>query len=106
MILGGDTVTILRGRTRDNWGSLSGADAATVVMGCSFQPLGGLEQTARGEMVVANASLFAPGGTDIIVTDRVQFGGLTYVVNGPPKNWTVLGSEHVEAELKLVEGQG
>lgn len=105
VILGSDMVTRLRGRARDNFGNLTGSDEETVIAGCSFQPLGGVESTDRGESVTESATLFAPPGTDLAATDRVRFGAAVYVVNGPPKVWTVPGMEHTEAELKLTEGQ-
>lgn len=106
VILGADSVTRLRGRTRDNFGNLAGADAETPVTDCSVQPLGGAEQTDRGELVVSNATLICPLQPDIAVTDRIRIGTDVYAVNGPPKVWTVPGMEHQEVELKLVEGQG
>lgn len=107
-ILGSDTVTVLRGRSRDNWGNLTGADAETTVSGCSVQPLGGTEMTDRGEMVVTNLTLFAPPGTDITATDRVRWLGSVYAVNGPPEAWHDRAGRqsHVQVQLKLTEGQG
>lgn len=96
----------LRGRSRDSFGNLAGADEETPVTGCSVQPLGGTEATDRGELVIANATLIAPLQPDIAVTDRVRIGSDVYAVNGPPKVWTVPGMEHQEIELKLTEGQG
>lgn len=106
MILGTDTVTRLRGRSRDNFGNLAGADEETPVTGCSVQPLGGAESTDRGELAVSNVTLICPPEPDIAVTDRIRIGSDVYAVNGPPKVWTVPGMEHQEVELKLTEGQG
>lgn len=106
VILGADSVVRLRGRSRDNFGNLAGADEETPITGCSVQPLGGTESTDRGEMVVANATLIAPLTPDIAPTDRIRIGTDVYAVNGPPKVWTVPGMEHQEAELTLREGNG
>lgn len=107
MILGGDTVTRMRGKTRDRYGNLAGADASADISGCSVQPAGGTEQTGTGEMVVTNMTLFAPAGTDILVTDRIGWAGDTYAVDGPPKAWPEsTGLPHLEVQLKLVQGQG
>lgn len=107
-ILGSDTVTVLRGSSRDNWGNLTGTDTETTVSGCSVQPLGGVEQTDRGEMVVTNLTLFCPPGTDITATDRVRWLGSVYAVNGPPEPWHDRAGRqsHTQVQLKLTEGQG
>jgi hypothetical protein len=104
--LGSDTVTVLRGRTRDNWGNLQGTDTETPVSGCSVQPLGGVEQTDRGELVVTNVTLFAPAGADIRATDRVRWLDDVYAVNGPPESWgdRIGRPSHVQVQLKLTEG--
>lgn len=107
LTLGSDTVTILRGRTRDAWGNLTGTDSETPAGGCLVQPLGGVEATDRGEMVVTNVTLFVPAGTDITATDRVRWRGRVYAVNGPPEAWhDRAGREsYLQVELKLTEGQ-
>lgn len=101
MILGGDTVTRLRGRLRDNFGNLQGSDEELDIPGCSFQPLGGTEQTDRGEAVQSNAALYLPDGSDLTATDRVRYGSSVYAVNGPPSVWP---GSHVQALLVLKEG--
>lgn len=108
MILGSDTVTVLRGRTRNTSGDLVGDDSSTEVTGCSVQPSSATESTDRGELLITNATLYAPAGTDIIATDCVQWLGDIYSVNGPPAVWRDdLGSDdHVQAQLLLKKGQG
>lgn len=108
MILGSDTVTILRGRTRDDFGNLQGSDSATDVTGCSVQPSSAIEATDHGELLVTNATVYLPAGTDILATDRVMWLGDVYAVNGPPARWRdEAGAEdHVQAQLLLKEGQG
>lgn len=105
MILGSDTVTVLRGRTRDGWGNLQGSDTGTDVTGCSVQPAGGAEQTDRGEAVQTNLTAFLPAGTDILATDRVQWRGKVYAVNGPPAPWDHFGLDYTQVQLALKEGQ-
>jgi hypothetical protein len=108
MILGGDTVTILRGRSRDNFGDIQGSDAGTDVTGCSVQPTSAAEQTGTGELLVTNLTVYLPAGTDILATDRVQWLGTVYAVDGTPAVWRdELGNiDHVQAQLLLREGQG
>lgn len=108
MILGSDTVTILRGRSRDDFGDLHGSDTGTDVTGCSVQPTSASESTDKGELLVINATVYLPPGTDILATDRVQWLGSVYAVDGPPARWRdETGTEdHVQAQLVLKEGQG
>lgn len=108
MILGSDTVTVLRGRSRDNWGDVQGSDSGTDVTGCSVQPTSASESTDTGELLVTNLTVYLPAGTDILATDRVQWQGDVYAVNGKPAVWRdELGNDdHVQAQLLLKEGQG
>lgn len=108
MILGSDTVTVLRGRSRDDFGNLQGEDTGTDVTGCSVQPASASESTDRGELLITNATAYLPAGTDILATDRVQWLGTVYEVDGPPARWRdETGNEdHVQAQLLLKEGQG
>jgi hypothetical protein len=108
VILGSDTVTILRGRTRDNFGNLQGSDTGTDVAGCSVQPTSASESTDRGELLVTNATAYLPAGTDILATDRVRWLGSVYAVNGAPATWRdASGNEsHVQAQLLLKQGNG
>ena len=73
-----------------------------------MQPTSASESTDRGELLVTNATVYLPAGTDILATDRVQWLGSVYAVNGTPATWRdELGNEdHVQAQLLLKEGQG
>lgn len=108
MILGSDTVTVLRGQDRDNWGNLQGSDTETDVTGCSVQPVSATESTDRGQLLVTSLTLYAPAGTDITAEDRVRWLGDVYEVSGKPARWNdELGNpDHVQAQLLLREGQG
>lgn len=107
MILGSDTVTILRGRSRDNFGDLQSSDTGTDVTGCSVQPVSASEQTGTGELLVTSLTVYLPAGTDILATDRVQWLGDVYAVNGTPAVWRdeTGDVDHVQAQLLLREGQ-
>jgi hypothetical protein len=107
VILGSDTVTVLRGRTRDRFGDLQGSDAGTDVGGCSVQPTSATESDGDGELLVTSITLYAPAGTGILPTDRVQWAGDVYAVDGQPAAWRdQTGAEsHVQVQLKLVTGQ-
>lgn len=107
-ILGSDTVTRLRGRTRDRFGNWQGTDTETDIPGCSVQPASAIESTDRGEMLVTSVTAYLPPGTDITATDRIRWLGSTYEVNGTPAAHATRAGvpSHVVAELKLVQGQG
>lgn len=106
IILGADTVSVLRGAARDNWGDRAGADVAADVPGCSVQPGSSTEQTGQGDLAVTNLTVFLPPGTGVLVTDRVQWDGQVYEVDGTPQRWRdPSGAEsHVQVQLKLVQG--
>jgi hypothetical protein len=106
VILGSDTVTRLRGRTRDNWGDQSGTDSELDITGCSVQPVSASESTDSGELLITNLTVYLPAGTDIVAGDRVRWQGDVYAVNGPPALWhDELGNaDHVQAQLLLREG--
>ena len=106
--LGADTVTRLRGQSRDNWGNTTGTDTEADITGCSVQPASAIELTDRGDLLVTNVTVYAPAGTDLLATDRVRWAGDVYEVDGAPARWNDdTGTEdHVQAQLKLVQGQG
>jgi hypothetical protein len=108
VILGSDTVTVLRGKSRDNWGDGQGSDTETDVSGCSVQPTSASEDTDSGDLLITNVTAYLPAGTDILATDRVRWLGDTYAVNGPPARWRdETGAEdHVQVQLLLKEGNG
>lgn len=105
-----DTVTLLR-RTdvADRYGNVvPGEWTPTVVPGCALLPpqvqiTATLEAIDNRDQVSTLRILFAPAGTDIRPTDRVQHGGVTYDVDGSPSAFP--GSlAHVEVNLKAVTG--
>lgn len=108
MILGSDTVTVLRGQTRNTSGDLTGEDTETDVPGGSVQPTSATESTDRGELVISNATWYAPAGTDVLATDRCRWLGDVYAVNGPPGRWRDENGieDHVQVQLLLKKGQG
>jgi hypothetical protein len=106
--LGSDTITRLRGQSRDGFGNLAGSASELDVDGCSVQPTSGTESTDTGDLLVTTATAYAPAGTDLVATDRVRWLGDVYEVDGPPARWRDdEGTEdHVQVQLKLTQGQG
>lgn len=106
MPLGADTVTILRPAAKDWQGDPLGTAAQRVVAGCSFQPGGTSESTARGDTVIATPAVWLPPGTDILATDRVSCLGREYAVDGEPARWRddTGAEQYVRCALKLAAG--
>jgi len=104
MRLGPHTVTIRRATTTEdaygnptrNWATAT----ATVVPGCSVQPVEGDEQTVGRDTVVSRWRLFAPDGTDLLASDRVEHGGQTYEVDSEVGRWDFPPMSHLSALLR------
>lgn len=105
-----DTVTILRagmvddgyGNQTPDWSAPSRADVA----GCRLQPLPVEDYTLDREAVTTRWRLFAPAGTDLRATDRVEHQDEVYEVEGDPERWPSPTGRlaHVEALLRRTEG--
>lgn len=108
MILGSDTVTVLRGASRDRFGDVTGSDTSTDVTGCVVQPTSATESTDRGELLVTSLTGYMPAGTDVVATDLVRWLGDVYEVDGKPGRWRDQAAAEVcvQVQLKLVQGQG
>jgi hypothetical protein len=72
------------------------------------QPTSAIESTDRGDLLVTNMTVYAPAGTDLVATDRVRWLGDVYEVDGAPARWRddTATEDHVQVQLKLVQGQG
>jgi len=101
------TVTVVRaGTTNDHGAQVADWTAATThqVAGCSIQPAAGSEDQTNRDAVTTTASLYGPVDADILDTDRIQYGGVTYEVNGPVRRWASGVLDHTEATLRAVTG--
>jgi hypothetical protein len=104
VILGSHTITVRRASSTDdaygnperNWASAS----SVTVSGCSVQPVVGAENTVGRDTIVSRWQLFAPTGTDLTATDRVEFAGDTYEVDGEVQRWDFPPLSHVTALLR------
>lgn len=105
-----DTVTVLRASLVDDgygndvpdWSAATRTD----VTGCRLQPEQAGEYTLDREAVTTRWRLFAPAGTDLRATDRVEHAGEVYEVEGDPERWPSPTGRlaHVEARLRRTEG--
>lgn len=101
------TLTVLRaGTVSDHGTNVPDWTAATphAVTGCSVQPAVGSEDQTNRDAVTITATLYGPADADIVHTDRVQYGGVTYEVNGPVRRWASGVLDHIEVSLRAVTG--
>lgn len=105
-----DTIAILRaGLVDDGYGNQVpdwSTPTSTSVPGCRLQPEQAGEYVLDREAVVTRWRLFAPDGTDLRATDRVEHAGEVYEVEGEPERWPSPTGRlaHVEALLRRTEG--
>ncbi len=109
MSLGPHTLTLLRaGFVTDPYGNegteRDWANATrTDVDGCSVQPAGADEYAVDREAVTVRYRAFLPGQVDVESTDRVEFKGESYDIDGVERwDFTPLG--HTALILRRVEG--
>jgi Phage head-tail joining protein. len=105
-----DTVTVVRAElVDDGYGNQvpDWANAARhVVLGCRVQPERGSEYTLDRDAIVTRWRLFAPAAADIRDTDRIEYEGVTYDIDGSVERWPSPTGRlaHIEARLVRTEG--
>ncbi|HEX5119849.1 MAG TPA: hypothetical protein VFW65_32080 [Pseudonocardiaceae bacterium] len=106
--IGHQIITVIR-RTSgppDRLGVPTQVETRHDVSGCSVQPVGTDEQLSNVDLVVTRWRLYAPADADVVVTDAVIAGGLTYEVDGDPQVWPDIRGQphHLEAYLRRATG--
>lgn len=114
MSLGNDLVTRLRapstagvdGVLRPDWKSPESSWTKVDYPDSQFQPLSTQENVVAQQRTEATHQWFAPGGADVLVTDRIRRLGVDYEVDGEPARWPdETGVEdHVEVRCFRVQG--
>ncbi|MFT9821150.1 hypothetical protein [Lysinibacillus sp. NPDC056185] len=110
----GETVTVLRANlVTDRYGNevwdWSDPDR-TLVPGCAVAPrrTGAAEVTDLGRQgVIVGLTVYAPAGTDIRPSDRMEVGGRVYEVDGESGTWAspfTGWAPGIEVALKQMEG--
>lgn len=106
MSLGPHILTLLRAsvvedrygnETRD-WDS---PPTRTDVTGCSVQPAGSDEYTVDAERVIVRLRAFCPGIVDVESTDRAEYMGDTYDIDGV-EPWNFPQLAHTDILLRKV----
>lgn len=95
----------------DDYGNPTpGTPASTTIANVSLQPLLGTASSESNgvdyDRLVTRWKLFAPPGTDLLTTDRIQQGSLDLEVDGEPVTWPGPDGQphHVEVMLKRFGG--
>lgn len=88
----GQTVTIIRespGGTDVYGDPITSTVLRTDVAGCAVAPRYSSESSERGRQgMIVGLSVYAPAGTDVLFTDRVEIDGVAYVIEGEPAAWS------------------
>lgn len=108
MILGPHTVTLLRAEFKlDDYGNEGDRDwdnpIRTDVRGCSVQPAGVDEYVVDREAVTVRLKAYMPGRVDVESTDRAEFDGHEYVIDGV-EPWLFEPLVHTDVLLRRVSG--
>ena len=109
MTLGPHTLTVLRAPVAtDAYGNEGERDwsepanlTRTDVTGCSVQPAGSDEYTVDRESVIVRLRAFMPGLVDVESTDRAEFNGDTYYIDGV-EPWDFPALAHTDLLLRRV----
>lgn len=87
----GQTITVLRDVAGgvDEWGDPATASITrSDIAGCAIAPRYSSEPDALGRNgVIVGLTVFAPYGTDILFSDRIEIAGTVYLIEGSPENW-------------------
>jgi hypothetical protein len=105
MTLGPHTITVVRpGAKRADYGTGNQPDWATAtrtsVAGCSVQPAQGPAYTIDRDSYQSRWTVWAPVATDVAATDRVEWDGQTYEVDGEVQRWRFGGLAHLVLNLR------
>ena len=102
-----DVTVVTPGSTTDRYGNTVAdwaTSTSTTVKGWITQSSGTENEDGR-DAQIGEWRLFLPAGTVVDGHARVEWGGITFEVVGPPERaWTPRGEHHVEVQLRVVEG--
>jgi hypothetical protein len=103
--------TIIRIRpvtTLDQWGNQSQTSTTSAtITGCRVQPLR-VEERVMADQTMSEVELrvFAPPGSDVKITDLVQWAGLVYRVDGQPQEFRSPNGQTNHMMIGLVRYDG
>jgi hypothetical protein len=110
MKLGPHTITLLRAAEQpSDYGNTSTLDwsnaTRTDVAGCSVQPSSSSEFTIDRDTFITRFVVYAPASTDVRASDRVEWDGSTYDIDGDVLRWTFGALSHVVINLSRSDEQ-
>lgn len=107
-MIGNATVVRVRGATTDRYGDPSGSDVRVALTGCAVAPRSSSDIEGQGRQgVIVGVTLYAPHGTDLRHTDKVEIDGDLYVADGEPGSWkSPLSSWEAGVEIALKRAAG
>lgn len=79
-------------------------NAAETEMRGFVQPMETTEIADGREASVVRHQLFAPAGSDLLASDRVQYDGDTYELTGDGQSWNMRGLGYVSVVMQKVTG--
>lgn len=93
----------------DNYGDpIEGTTETVTLTGCGVAPRSSDDITDRGRQgVIVGLTLYAPHGTDLRYSDRIEVDGVLYEVDGEAGSWkSPLSSWEAGIEVALRRAQG
>lgn len=107
-MIGNATVVRIRGAGVDDYGDPTGADVRVTLTGCGVAPRTSEDIDDRGRQgVIVGLTLYAPYGTDLLHTDRVEVDGVVYEADGDLGSWkSPLTSWEAGIEIALRRAAG
>ncbi|MFE9099850.1 DUF6093 family protein [Actinomadura geliboluensis] len=105
-----DEIVIVRAPLLTGYGNslvYDWANATRTTVAAGLQPGNSIEQTGARDKVTTFYTVFVAAGTDVKVTDRVEWGGRTWEVDGEPKAWPqpeTGTTHHIQFTLRSDQG--
>lgn len=105
MKLGPHTIAVLRGTEKpSDYGNTVEIDwttpTRTDVDGCSVQPASSDEFTIDADTFTTRYIAFVPYGVDVRASDRVEWQGATYDIDGDVLRWSFGALSHLVINLR------
>lgn len=92
------------GRRVRDWANATRTTVSAAVQPVSARQIAATEMNAGRMVVISGQNVHVPAGTAVDATMRVEWGGDTYWVEGPPDVHHMFGVEdHIEFVMRLIE---
>jgi len=106
--LGPHTITRVRaGQQPSDYGSGTVADwdntSTETYPGCSVQPVPGSEYTVDRDSTMSRWQAWLPTSADVLPSDRLEWAGDTYDVDGEVQRWAFPPLDHLVVNLRRSE---